>query len=142
MNFGKWIVVAFILFAAFIATLVTVCVRQDISLVSKDYYTEELAYQHQIQRVHNTNQLNHIPRIATNKKILRVEFNRFSDIEKGEVKLFCPSNARNDKTFTLKHSLDTVQVFDVNVLPTGMYKAKMFWIMNGKEFYYEEIVNI
>jgi hypothetical protein len=40
MNWGKWIIVSFVLFAGFIGTLVTVCVRQDISLVSKDYYKE------------------------------------------------------------------------------------------------------
>ena len=44
MNWGKSIVLSFILFAAFIGTLVTVCIRQDISLVSKDYYEEELQY--------------------------------------------------------------------------------------------------
>ena len=47
MNFGKWIVVAFVFFSLFIGTLVTVCVRQDISLVSTDYYKEELIYQDQ-----------------------------------------------------------------------------------------------
>jgi len=54
MNIGKWIVVAFVLFAAFIGTLVVVCVRQDVSLVSRDYYRQELAYQNQIQRLNNT----------------------------------------------------------------------------------------
>jgi hypothetical protein len=41
----------FILFAAFIGTLVTVCLRQDISLVSKDYYKEELQYENQLTRL-------------------------------------------------------------------------------------------
>ena len=57
MNWGKSIILAFVLFAGFIATLVVVCVREDISLVSKDYYKEELLYQDQIQRLNNASQL-------------------------------------------------------------------------------------
>ena len=53
MNWGKWIIVSFVLFAAFIGILVVICVRQDISLVSKNYYQEELAYQQQIDRMNN-----------------------------------------------------------------------------------------
>ena len=64
MDFGKWIVVAFVLFAVFIGTLVTVCVRQDISLVSKEYYKEELAYQDQIVRIANTEKLGLKPKIT------------------------------------------------------------------------------
>jgi hypothetical protein len=142
MNFGKWIVVAFVLFAGFIATLVTVCVRQDISLVSKDYYKDELVYQDQIVRIQNTRQLDRAPAIKVKEKMLQVEFGQFSEIEKGEVKLFCPSNAHNDKHFTLRTSTEPVQLFELNTLQPGMYKAKMLWTMNGEEFYYEEIINI
>ena len=45
MNWGKSIVLAFVLFAVFIGVLVAVCVREDISLVSRNYYNEELDYQ-------------------------------------------------------------------------------------------------
>ena len=51
MNWGKSIVLSFVLFAAFIVTLVTVCLRQDISLVSKEYYKEELQYENQLTRL-------------------------------------------------------------------------------------------
>lgn len=61
MSIGHWIVVSFVLFAAFIGTLVAVCLREDISLVTKDYYQEELAYQDQIQRLNNVAELKEKP---------------------------------------------------------------------------------
>lgn len=142
MNFGNWIVVAFILFAAFIATLVTVCVRQDVSLVSKDYYKEELGYQEQIHRLNNTAALAAKPVIKVVDQTLQVKFNQSGKIENGELKLFCPSNAKMDRIFTVAASNETTRTFDINTLQKGMYRAKLFWKMNGKEFYQEEVIYI
>lgn len=141
MSWGKWIIVAFILFAAFIATLVTVCIRQDISLVSKDYYKEELAYQDQIIRMSNTSQLGQKPKIGIYNNFLQIDFNPSHRIEKGELKLFRRSDPKMDKLFPLK-SFTYVQIFPINGLQKGMYRAKLQWTMNGKEFYLEEVIYI
>ena len=142
MNFGKWIVVAFVLFATFIATLVTVCVRQDISLVSKDYYADELNYQGQIQRLNNTAQLQERPVIKVVNHTLHIEFNQLDKMENGTLKLFCPSNAKMDRDFKVSPSHPQVQSFNLDALQKGMYRAKLSWKMNGKEFYQEEVIYI
>ena len=143
MNFGKWIVVSFILFAVFIGTLVTICVRQDVNLVSKDYYQEELAYQDQIQRLNNTEKLQQKPimKIVENS-FLKVDFMQTEAIQNGELKLFCPSNPKMDKNFKLNTSDNGSQLIELSGMQTGMYKAKLLWTMDGKEFYFEEIINI
>ncbi|MBT1703751.1 FixH family protein [Chryseosolibacter indicus] len=142
MSIGKWIVVAFVLFAGFIATLVTVCMKEDISLVSKEYYKEELAYQSQIQRINNTAELKAKPVITASDSKLNIVFGDFKNIENGEVKLFCPSNDNMDRTFNIVTTENTIQTFDVSSLQKGMYKAKFKWRMNGKEFYQEEVIFI
>jgi hypothetical protein len=142
MNIGKWIVVAFVLFAAFIATLVTICIRQDISLVSKEYYKEELDYQHQMERLANTAALEKKPDIKVVDHKLQVTFSYVDKVEIGELKLFCPSNAKMDKTYTIEASDQPVRFFELPVLQKGMYRAKLFWRMDGKEFYQEEIIYI
>ncbi len=143
MNFGKWIVVSFLLFAVFIGTLVTICIRQDVELVSKDYYKEELAYQDQIQRLNNTEQLQHKPvvKVIANNA-LQIEFNQTEEILNGELNLFCPSNSKMDKYFKLLSTKDGSQLIALNGLNKGMYKAKLSWSMQGKEFYIEEIIYI
>lgn len=138
MNFGKWIVVAFVFFTLFIGTLVTVCVREDVSLVSKDYYKEELAYQEQIKRISNTSDLKVKPGVTkTNDGRLQISFN--TGVEVGELKLFCPSNKDMDRTFPLE-SATRIQWFGITDLQRGMYRAKISWSMEGKEFYHEEVI--
>lgn len=142
MNFGNWIVVAFVLFAIFIGTLVTVCVRQDISLVSKNYYSEELAYQDQIKRINNTTALIEKPDIVKlDNNTVKITFDEQFNIAHGKVKFFCPSDPKMDKDFELETNGNT-QLFDTSPLRNGMYKVKLLWVMDGKEFYYEEIINI
>jgi hypothetical protein len=143
MNWGKWIIVSFILFAAFIATLVTVCVRQDVSLVSKDYYKEELVYQDQIGRIQNASLLATKPTIkVVNQNTLQIGFEQFNEIEKGELQLFRPSNAAMDQKFQFSASNTPTQQFSTETLDKGMYRARMVWTMQGKEFFIEEVIFI
>ena len=142
MNFGKWIVVAFVLFAMFIGTLVTVCVRQDISLVSPNYYNEELKYQDQITRINNTNQLSEKPVITREGNNLQVKFGPQINLQKGELTLFCPSDPKMDRVFTLQPNSGSTQFVDLNSLRHGMYKAKLLWTMDDKEYFIEETIYI
>jgi hypothetical protein len=142
MSWGKWIIVAFILFAGFIATLVTVCMRQEVNLVSKDYYKEELAYQDQIARVNNASLLPVKPVIRKNGGFIQVGFDEFHKVENGSLKLFRPSDPKMDKVFTLESTNERTQSFSIDGLEKGMYRARMQWVMDGKEYFVEEVVNI
>lgn len=140
MHFGKWIIVAFVLFALFIGTLVTLCIREDISLVSKDYYNEELTYQSQIQRLSNTEKLAQKPIVKLIGEELKITWADKTTIEKGDMNLFCPSNPSLDKKFSLAHSSE--QVFKIGTFKKGLYKVKLFWMMEDKEYYYEQEIYI
>jgi hypothetical protein len=142
MNPGKWIVVVFVLFAAFIGTLVTVCMREDISLVTKDYYAQELAYQDQIRRINNAAALTNKPQITVTRDFIRVTFDSLSFVERGELDLFCPSDSKMDRNFEITMSDDQEFTYALSGLKTGMYRVKLLWSMDGKDFYQEEIVNL
>jgi hypothetical protein len=138
MNWGKSIVLAFVLFAAFIGVLVTVCMRQDISLVSKNYYQEELDFQAQIDRIKNTEALIDRPEIQVgDERSLKITFAGFSQLEKGRINLYYPGDATQDKTFSLHQTSTPDQVFSIANLKKGKYIARMTWTMHDKEFYYE-----
>jgi hypothetical protein len=142
MNWGKWIIVAFVLFTGFIATLVVVCMRQDVNLVSKDYYNEELAYQEQIVRLNNVSQLDEKPAIQKAGAFLSIDFAQFNKIENGKLKLFSPSDPKKDKVYILKASEVNEQLIPIDDVAKGMYRAQMQWSMNGKEYFIETVVNI
>jgi hypothetical protein len=141
MNWGKSILAAFIFFAIFIFVLVAICLRENISLVSKDYYKEEINYQQQIERLNNVEHLKQKPRIKVVGTNLEVFFNQLASVDRGEVKLFRPSDESFDTTFSFQAQQDSVLRFDVANLLSGMYRAKMQWTMDDKEYYVEEIIN-
>lgn len=140
MNFGKWIVVAFVFFTLFIGTLVTICVRQDISLVTKEYYKEEIAYQQQIHRMENTGALDEVPEIVIAHGKLKVTYNRLPDIESAQLRLVRPSDADLDQQFVIESSSATSQEFVLSNPVPGLYRARLTWVDHGKEFYLEKIV--
>jgi hypothetical protein len=142
MNWGKGIILSFVLFAIFIGYLVYVCVRQDISLVSKNYYQEELAYQEQIDRMGNSNALPQKPVVRISEGKLLVEFNQFQDMKNGKLILFRPSEEKFDKHFLLLSTPMKSQEFDVSQLPKGMYRLKMSWSMGGKGYYLEKEITL
>lgn len=143
MNWGKRIVVAFILFAAFLAVMITIMMKQDIGLVSKNYYAEDLAFQEQFERKQNTEQLEFKPEITIEQKqYLKVYFPSVSYVEKGEIKLFRPSSDKLDQQIQLNASADSVQIFPLQLLEPGAYRVKMKWTMEGKEYYLEKVIFI
>jgi hypothetical protein len=139
MNWGKSIVLAFVLFILFIGTLVVVIMRQDISLVTDNYYEQELRYQEQLDRMSNTNGLSEKPSITVFPGKVEIRYGRMTDVTVGELELFRPSDKRWDRRFTLLNQ-DSVQQFNVQELPRGMYKAKLRWSQDGKAFYLESTI--
>jgi hypothetical protein len=140
MNFGKWIVVAFIVFTVFIATLATICIRQDVPLVSKDYYQEELAYQEQIGRIENANLLAETPVIAFDKNNITITYKNMASIKNGKLKLIRPSDENLDQNFELQSVEGNVEQFEIKNPVPGMYRAKMSWEQEGKQYFIERII--
>ena len=140
MNPGKWIVVAFIFFAAFIATLVTVCMRQKVSLVSKDYYQEELQFEARIEEQQNVIAEDLQPEIRIIGKTLQISFKQGIRIDDAALTLFCPSDDSKDLHYKLNQSnLNVVEI------PNGkkrLYLAKFRWTTGEKLFYHEQRILI
>ncbi len=142
MNFGKGIVVAFAFFALFIGTLVFICIKQDINLVSVNYYQEELAHGQKMNQMANTKDLVNEPVITVVGNSIAVDFPQFGELEEGELKLIRPSDVKLDQKFMLHTSTDHHQQFVMESWVRGLYRASMKWKMNGKEYYFEKLIVI
>lgn len=142
MNWGQWIIVAFLFFAVFIGGLVYVCVREDISLVSSEYYQDELLYEQQIVRINNANALVLKPILQVVGDSLILNYADADYIQSGQLQLFRPSDASLDKTFSLMQDDSIVRYFNLVTFPAGMYKARMKWEMSGKEYFIEKIIHL
>src|SRR6185369_6138937 len=119
MNFGKWIVVAFICFALYIGGLVVVCVRQDVNLVSKDYYRDELKYQQKLDQINNASHLDHLPSIVIENGHIKISFGENQRVQNGKIKIERPSNENLDRSFSLSPNQST-QEFTIGNWTPGL----------------------
>jgi hypothetical protein len=134
----KWVVSAFIGFALFIGTLVFICVRQDINLVSVNYYQEELVHQQKMDQQQNMVELKERPVIILENEQVKLTFAGLNKLTKGELKLTRPSDAKLDQHFKLNQ--DTQQNFPLRISEKGLYRVTMQWTMNGKDYYFEKLM--
>ncbi len=134
MNPGKWIVVAFVAFAVFIAALVTVCVREDVSLVSRQYYRDELMYNDQQRQLQRAAALPQPPSVHVLAGEVVVTFPEA--VAQGRLSLQRPSQAQFDRAF----SLDTmsVQRFRPDQWKPGLYRATLEWSVAGVDYRMEQ----
>ena len=139
MHYGKSIVVAFILFAMFIGTLVTVCIREDVNLVSPDYYEEELAHGQKMTALANAQLLDRRPEITLGSDGVHIRFENFSRLESGELKILRPGDQRLDHLFSINPTNQTDVEYQIEDYAPGLYRIQMKWKMDGKEYMIEEI---
>lgn len=143
MNFGNWITVAFLAFAAIIISLVVVSMRQEVSLVAADYYQQEIAYQGRIDELTNAKgqqsiELSRKP----GENQLTLTFAGAGSGVTGEVHMYRPSDASLDKSLPL--SLDDSSTFriDTSALKKGLWKMKITWKVDGKSYFEEKTIVI
>jgi hypothetical protein len=140
MHAGKWIVAAFVFFAGFIATLVTVCVRQDINLVSKDYYQQELKHQQKMDKVRNAKMLVQAPRFEAREGAVALIFPDRARMERGTLRLMRPSDPALDQVFEVASSANVSEPFVLPKWTRGLYRATLEWTMDGKEYFVEQMI--
>lgn len=144
MNWGKGIVLAFVVFVSVITTLVVTSMRQDISLVATDYYVQELAYQQQIDRERNT--------LALGAQRPEFRYDREGQIlwlspkgktsMTGELQLFRPASAKEDVHIAVSLAPGENLPLDVSALRPGLWRAQLLWEQEGKEYYIEKTLDL
>lgn len=141
MNWGKSIVVVFVLFAGFIGGLVFLMTRQRVDLVRDDYYQTEMAYQLQIERAARTTQL--APSLALNYDPERqqITFVRPDSLQRGEVKLYRPSDRRQD-VFVKMLPQERNQTISTSKLAKGYWKVQLSWTDGRLDYFTEKPITI
>lgn len=136
----KWVVTAFIFFALFIGTLVVISIRQDIGLVSKNYYQEELKHGEKMIRQTNASLLKEQPILTFENNSVKVAYPLLSTIEAGKLSVQRPSDERLDQQFEIMVGSTDSQSFELKVWEKGLYRVSLMWKMEGKEYYVEKLM--
>ncbi len=135
----KWVVIAFVFFGLFIGTLVVISMREDVSLVSKAYYEDELKHSEKMARQANAASLSEQPQILIENSQVKVAHSRLTDFTNGKLAVQRPSDAKLDQSFEISPT-DTTQYFLLTVSEPGLYRAILTWSMDGKEYQFEKLI--
>ncbi|WP_018477919.1 FixH family protein [Pontibacter roseus] len=147
-KFTYWpyaIVIAMVLFMGYIAMFVYRAMNQEVGLVSKDYYQQEIAYQDQIDRVKRTQALGDvmINYNAEAETILLQLPATYRDMSlSGTITLFRPSDDKLDKQFPLQLGRDQSQLIEASGLEKGVWKLRVNYSSGEETFYSEKTIQI
>lgn len=141
MNWGTGLTWAIIAFVMLMATLVVYSFRQELNMVTDNYYEKDLEYDLQMTKVRNTKLLAQKPVFAyrPDDDILSLHFPQYllqSGIA-GQITLFRPSDHKMDKTFKLDLDEKGFQFIKVAALAKGEWMVKLNW-KSGQSEYYDE----
>jgi hypothetical protein len=145
MNWGTKIALIYGGFVAFIIAMVVLCVKQnDIHLVSKEYYKEEIAYQDQIDKLTNTQQLHGQMgfQYIGEKQVVEFFFPKSLTDASGEILFFRPSDARKDVKIAVDMDEAGKQIVPVSSLDKGLWKVKIKWNAQSKDYFSEQVLVI
>lgn len=146
MNWGKSIILVFVLFAGFIGTMVYLMTRERIDLVSENYYQNEIEYQQHIDRVSNAHQINGGLNSSTTMTYQadqqQVVFVLPSALQKGEITFYRPGDSKQDFRVAIPAQHPTRQVIPTKSLEKGNWRVQFTWSDGQREYYKEEQIFI
>lgn len=138
LSWGWKIAILYSVFVAGMVALVTASSRQDMDLVSKNYYQDEVAYQKVLDAARNQAGLSSPFTIHANETAVVVgfpaEFNE--KVVKGTVRFYSPVNAAWDKSFVIDAAHNETRIARSELRKTK-YVIKVDCEVDGKKYYQE-----
>jgi len=135
----------FALFGAAMTAWVAVAIRNDMDLVSADYYEQEILHQRQIDRQARTRSV--LPEVKVtydpaHRRITVALPVAHATLARGKITLYRPSDAKLDREAALSLNAAGTQELDAALLRPGLWKIRVQWAVNGEEFFFDQAVVI
>ena len=143
MNWGRKILIVYIVFVLGIGFMVYKASTQNDDLVTTDYYAKELKYQEKIDEVKRVSALSAPVEYTIKDNALTIQFPKdFAGKQlAGEAVLYCPSDEKKDvkKNFTLK---DEPLLIEIPAGNKGLYELHLSWKDEAITYYFEKKIVI
>jgi hypothetical protein len=143
IGWGTRIAILYGGFVVLMVSLVTMSMKQDFSLVSDDYYQQELAYQNTIDASRNRSALSAPATVSAYTKEVVIGFPaEFAGSSiTGTVHFYSPVATKLDRKFDIAAS-DNVMHIVREDLVNGRYIVKLSWVAAGTTYYQETDLNL
>ncbi|MEW6194032.1 MAG: FixH family protein [Bacteroidota bacterium] len=142
LTWGSGIAVIYILFVVILVTTVAIFMKEDVHLVTDEYYTKELAYQQQIDKINRTSKLQQQLEINIDRENVNLLFPtifKHSDLS-GTIHFYRPSNLEKDFVVKVEPDSANKQIVTTSKMEKGLWKLKVDWNVNNISYYNEQIL--
>jgi hypothetical protein len=146
-KFNPWplgIVVFFILLAAGLASMVVIAATHPDTLVSENYYEQELRYQSQIDGKTRAEQSGAILSYdaAAGKIIVQLPAGQAAEKPVGNIEFYRPSEAELDCAFALAPNASGSQALDISKLAAGAWSVRVKWTVADQDYFLERKIAV
>jgi hypothetical protein len=140
MNWGKKLIIVFMVFAAGMSYLVYRCMHVNIELVSKEYYKDELKYEDIIESTKTANALSGKVTLIQHDAMITVKLPTEMQNKEvtGTIWFYCAADASRDRHIPLSTGVEASQQINKKLLLPGDYSVKFDWISNNKHYHTEQ----
>jgi len=137
ISWGIKIIIAFIIFAGGIGTMVGISMSKNIDLVSENYYEKELKYQDRIDMINRTNSLQEKLTIENVSNTIHLKFPESYNKENitGKVIFYRAMDKKKDFNVDINRNNEGIQSIPAENLDKGNWKVEVLWKMNDKEYF-------
>ncbi|GBD90214.1 fixH [bacterium BMS3Abin04] len=144
LNWGTGILVFYVLFMAVSIWFISFAMSKDVNLVTDDYYSKEIKYQEQIDRVKRTNNLPEKLKVKVLGENIVFRFPSIfkSDKIEGNILLYRPSNRYYDHSLSIELNKNNEQSFSSENLLKGLWKIKVDWTVDSLTYFNEENIMV
>ncbi len=144
LHWGTGVVIAFLVFAAGILTMVSISMNREVDLVSDDYYQQELRHQDQIESAKRSNMLAEQPRIGVSNSAVTLKLPSMFSASgtTGTLTFYRPADRKKDFIVPLRLDSSNSQIVTSASLQKGLWRVKVRWIHQNQTYYHEEPIVI
>lgn len=141
---GYGIAAVYTIFALATFGFVAFTMTQKVELVSKDYYAQELAFEDQINRERQTKGLDVqlTCDLSADGKFIRLQLPPKVAQARGQITLYRPSDSALDQQLEFTPDEQGRQTISVAKLARGVWRVKVAWSYEGREYYNEFIQQV
>ena len=140
MNWGHRLIILYVGFILLIGTMVYLSSRENVDLVSSDYYDQEIKFQSKMEAESNARPYEDSIKVNLNGDLVQVQFPSTiaENAPKGQLKLYRSSDAKFDYSTDLNLQAGGAQTIHSPNIKRGDYILQMSWTMEGKPYYCEQ----
>jgi hypothetical protein len=146
MSWGYRIAIGYGAFVVLTITLVVLAFQHDVNLIAKDYYSQELEFQNQIDSHNNLVALEEKMELRALKAAqqLNISFPAASIAAdtQGSIQFFRPSDGSLDFEMKFDGSEGKDLSYSTAQMPKGYWRIKINWTSAGKAYFFEQPVQL